>query len=303
MRTRAGLVALSCLLATLAVASPARGAAPRRMTLLIVAGQSNALGFQSYVVDPKTHVNVFTSSTSPADRKVLLMWTESGVPSSGANPVALQTPQQLQGAPSAVFGPEVGLARQLYALGHRNLLVVKVAFSGSSLAGDWRPGSTPTSEDLEALLTRVRQAEAWAKSRGWTPVVGAFYWMQGESDALQASWAAAYAANLAALLHEVRTDLHFTSTTPIVIGQIDLADYITSQKNLGLCSASTKPTCTQYDQWNAEVMQAQADAAAKYVYVASTASLPRYEDFLHLSNSAELSLGKHFATLSSKHLG
>lgn len=301
MRLSVKLLSLSCLLAAL-VGGPSAPSAQattstKTLTILVVAGQSNAVGYQSYVVDPKTHVDVFTGpSSSPADKHVLLMWTESGVPSSGPTPVPLDTLQKLEGAPSAIFGPEVGLARRLYADGDHELLIVKVAYSGTSLAIDWQPKQP----DFLALVSRVDQATQWAKAHGFDPVIGGFYWMQGETDAMQASTAAAYAGNLKSFLSNVRAELPLRSTTPIVVGQIDIADYIEFLKTVHKCMT---PSCSGETRWNAEVMAAQADASGKYVYVASTATYPRYEDFLHLSNAGELDLGKRFANLSAKHLG
>ena len=272
-------------------------ASERSLTILVLAGQSNALGYSSYVVDPKTHKDVFSGrANAAADKHVLLMWTETGVTSSGASPVPLDTLQVLSGAPSAVFGPEVGLGRKLYSLGHHNLLIVKVAFSGSSLAVSWQP----TAPDFQAMLSRVVQATSWAKQHGWHPVIGGFYWFQGETDAMNATMSAAYSQNLEGLLSNVRTTLKIPATTPIVIGQTDIADFIRYEELNGLC---TTPSCDGEWTWNHEVMEAQAAADARHVYVASTASLPRYEDFIHLTNDAELSLGEKFAELSSKHLG
>src|ERR1019366_5187154 len=53
---------------------------PPTLTLLIVSGQSNAVGYQSFVIDPKTHKNVFAEpGSSAADRRVLFTFQESGV--------------------------------------------------------------------------------------------------------------------------------------------------------------------------------------------------------------------------------
>lgn len=279
-----------------APAEAARRATRERLDLLVVAGQSNALGYQSYVTDPVTHQDVFTGAgSSPADHKVLLMWTESQVPSSGATPVPLDTPQVISGAPSPIFGPEVGLARYLYKAGRHHLLVVKVAFSGSSLAKDWRP----TSPDFRALVHGVAAARTWAKGHGLAPTVSGVYWMQGETDALSAATAAAYHSNLRAFLRHVRTDLRLQRATPIVIGQIDLSQYISFEQSLGLCAPTT---CSEERTWNHEVMEAQAHSVSWRTFLAKTSRLPRYEYFLHLSDVGELDLGREFGQLSLHHL-
>ena len=277
-------------------ASAARRASPRRLDLLVVAGQSNALGYQSYVRDPSTHQDVFTDAgRSPADRSVLLMWDESQVRPSGTSPVPLDTPQVLTATSKAVFGPEVGLARYLYGAGHHHLLVVKVAFSGTSLARDW----TPTSPDFSALVSSVAAARTWAEGLGWAPTVAGLYWMQGETDAMSAATASAYRSNLKAFLANVRADLRLQRKTPIVLGQIDLSRYISFQQSFGLCTAKR---CSEERTWNHEVMRAQAKSVSWRTFLARTSRLPRYEHFLHLSDLGELALGKEFGELSAKHL-
>ena len=266
------------------------------MDIVVVAGQSNALGAQSYVKDPTTHQDIFTDATrSPADTAVHLMWIETGVHTSGAVPVPLDTLQHLPHAPSPVFGPEVGLARQLYADGDHELLIVKVAYSGTSLAADWQPRRP----DLIALVQRVHQAVAWASSHGYDPTIVGFYWMQGEADASKAAWAADYSKNLKLFMQEMRTDLPLGATTPFVIGQIDLADYISYEQAHGLC---TTTTCSSETLWNKEVMKAQDAAASSDVFVTSTSLLPRVPDYIHLSDASELSLGTSFANMSAQYL-
>lgn len=265
---------------------------PPTLTLLIVSGQSNAVGYQSFVIDPKTHKNVFAEpGSSAADRRVLFTFQESGVQGGALPPVPLDTPQKLSLTSSSIFGPEIGLSRYLYSTGHKNLLVVKVAFSGSSLAVDWAPGST----NLALLVTRVHQAVAWAKSNGWNPVIGGFYWMQGERDATDASYAASYRKHLLQFINQIRHELPLKSTRPFVIGQIDLADFIHFEVVHHLCSTKG---CAGEQLWNSEVMKAQASVTSKYVLLAKTAKLPRYQDYLHLTDAAELALGKAFGVLS-----
>jgi Carbohydrate esterase, sialic acid-specific acetylesterase len=294
---RSMLVAASLLAgAVVHQGAPPAGAASRDLDVLVLAGQSNALGFQSYVIDPHTHHDVFTdASRSPADRAVLLTWDESGVRASGPDPVALDTPQVRSGATSPIFGPEVGLARTLYADGHRNLLIVKVAMSGTSLARDWLPGD----DDYIALLDKVASAMSWARAHGWTPTIGALYWYQGETDAMSASFAASYATNLPVFLSAVRLRLGLGTTGPVVVAQTDLSDFIRYEHTHRLCPTRS---CEPEWLWNFEVMVAQERAAGPSTFVTSTSSLPRAANFIHLTDAGELNLGKTFAKLTNAHL-
>jgi hypothetical protein len=292
MRWLLALTMLALSSATVATGASAGITPPPALTILVIGGQSNALGFQSFVIDPTTHKDVFTEKgRSPADRHVLFTFEESGVAGGTLPPVPLDSPQRLAGAPSPVFGPEIGLARYLYGSGYKHLLIVKVAISGSSLAVDWAPGS----KNLSLLVARVQAAVEWARNTGWSPTIGGFYWMQGERDATDGAYAASYRANLLQFIVTIRRELPLKSTRPVVIGQIDLTDFIHYESTHHLCS---RKVCRSEQKWNAEVMKAQASVAGKYVFLAKTSKLPRYEDFLHLTNAAELTLGKEFGSLS-----
>lgn len=296
-RSALGAVGLCVLaLGLLSVSVVARASGPKSrvpLDILVLAGQSNALGAKSYAIDPVTGRHVFVrASAGSADRKVLFMWTESGVPSSGPTPVALDTPQHLVRAPSPVFGPEVGLARKLWSDGFHDLLVVKVAFNGTSLAVDWQPGRP----DFAAMLRRVRQAEAWADAHGYLPRIAGFYWVQGEADAGKGAWAARYATNLRRFINEVRRDLELGPSTPFVLAQTDLADYIAWEQAHRRCVVST---CAIEKRWNDWVMEAQARAASPDVFVIPTFELPRVEHFVHLSNASEIRLGVSFARVTA----
>jgi hypothetical protein len=49
-------------------------------------------------------------------------------------------------------------------------------------------------------------------------------------------------------------------------------------------------------------MKAQASVTGKHVFLAKTASLPRFDDFLHLTDAAELTLGTEFGSLSHRQI-
>ena len=141
-------------------------ATAHELDVLVVARRSNALGFESYAINPTTHHDLFTASTGTlADRLVLghlgRVW---GYPTHGLAPVPLDAPQDRRGATSPISGPEVGLARTVRD-GLRHLLIVKAAFSGSSLAQDWQPSD----DDYTALLRKVGSASAWARAHRFVP--------------------------------------------------------------------------------------------------------------------------------------
>jgi hypothetical protein len=102
------------------------------------------------------------------------------------------------------FGPELSFGarlRQLYP--NDEIYLVKTGISGTTLGGDWNSTSGATynlfkSRTIAALnnLTNVLHK---------TPVIAGMIWMQGESDAANAGFAANYATNLQNFVATVRS--------------------------------------------------------------------------------------------------
>ena len=106
------------------------------------------------------------------------------------------------------FGPEIGMVRTLATKESRPLAVIKTAFSGTSVAGDWNVGLPGKADPCyRAMIDEAKAAIASAKAKDITLRARAFVWVQGESDA-NAKDAPAYVANLSAMLQRLRTDLN-----------------------------------------------------------------------------------------------
>lgn len=153
---------------------------------LIVAGQSNALGFQVTPAElpswyaPDARVQIWTGSAfATMDPGV-----NTGTP---ANPNA--------------WGPEVGYASAWLAdpaNAGQTLYVVKSVKGSTGLAADagaqdWSPSST--GELFDAATAAVTAAKATLSGPFHTTAL----WFQGEEDATSATKSAAYATNLAGL--------------------------------------------------------------------------------------------------------
>jgi len=262
--------------------------------IVVVAGQSNATGAESYAYDAATKRAVF-DGRSAADRGVFLsldgpFWRQATIP-----PGPLEYPQVSSANHAQVlFGPEVGLARGLWDAGFHTLAVEKVVRNGSSLAVDWRPGGALFAD----LVARTRALLAWAAARGDSPSIGGIFWVQGEADALRADESAAYRANLVAFVSALRTALPVSPVAPFVIGETTIAPWVHYDERIGACvPADCKALLAQ----DAEVRAAQVAAAAglRSVYLTDTAGLPRSTIQLHLSSVGELDLGAAFARISS----
>jgi hypothetical protein len=191
--------------------------------LILVAGQSNAVGFDAYAEE------------LPADARdaQTMFWWRVGDPPpdefDGTNARQWTTLQFQPRTPAMEgdaakktgrqygnfnkkskggFGPEIGMVRTLATKETRPLAVIKTAFSGTSVAADWNVG-LPGKADAcyRAMIDETKAAIAAAKAKDITLRPRAFVWVQGESDA-NAKDAPVYVASLSAMLRRLRADLN-----------------------------------------------------------------------------------------------
>ncbi len=190
--------------------------------LILVAGQSNAVGFDAYAeelpADPKDAATMFwwRVGDPPPDefdgtsaRQWLTLQFQPRTPAMPAidgKKVARQY-GNFNLKSKGGFGPEIGMVRTLAIKESRPLAVIKTAFSGTSVAGDWNVGLPGKADPCyRAMVDEARAAIASAQAKDITLRPRAFVWVQGESDA-NAKDAAAYVANLSAMLKSLRTEL------------------------------------------------------------------------------------------------
>ncbi len=195
--------------------------------LILVAGQSNAVGFDAYPddlpLDPSDKAVLFwwrcgdpppDEHDSTSERK----WTQLQVQPPG-NPMSRNSGQSGERAlglkrqygnfkkPEGGFGPEIGFARELRAKQGKPLAIVKAAFSGTGMRTDWNPADAGDGGACyRALVAETKAAIAAAAARGITLHLRAILWVQGESDA-NLQDAPNYQRALAAMLAALRKDL------------------------------------------------------------------------------------------------
>ncbi|MEQ1861986.1 MAG: sialate O-acetylesterase [Chthoniobacteraceae bacterium] len=204
------------LLAALCAIVPARAAGTR--DLILIAGQSNAVGFDAKASE---------LPADAADMEVMFWWRAGDPPpdehdtTSGGKWTRLQP--QPRGEPMAKdagvprqygnfvspagFGPEVGLARTLIAKAKEPLAIVKAAFSGTGMVQDWNHADSGSGGSCyRALVFETKTAIAAAKANGITLRLRALVWVQGESDA-NAQAAPLYAKRLGEMIAALRAEL------------------------------------------------------------------------------------------------
>lgn len=215
--------------------------------LILVAGQSNAVGFDAY---PEA------LPADPSDKDVLFWWRCGDPPPDAhdstserqwthlqiqprANPIAKDAspadapPEGLQRQygnfrkPEGGFGPEVGLAREWHAQKGGPLAIVKAAFSGTGMRTDWNPADSGSGGACyRALVSETKAAIAVAAERGIILHLRALVWVQGESDA-NAQDAPNYEQALTAMLTSLRHDLD----TPQLIALLGVNAHFGNDKN------------------------------------------------------------------------
>jgi hypothetical protein len=212
--------------------------------LVLIAGQSNAVGFDAYASE---------LPPDASDRDVMFWWRVGDPPpdnydvTSGGKWTYLQsqpkgTPMETTTAEAKAksprqygnfkkaeggFGPEIGLARELRVREGQPFAIVKAAFSGTALMQDWNPDDAgQTGACYRALVTETKAALAAARAQGIALRLRALVWVQGESDATKAA-APEYAKNLAQLLTRLRRDLE----APQLIALIGVNTHFGNGKN------------------------------------------------------------------------
>lgn len=222
--------------------------------LVVVAGQSNALGFRLSGRD------LPPGAYQPDER--VRIWTGRGFET--------MTPGVNTGSPNnpQCWGPEVGYARAWLAA-HRigTLHIVKHARGSTALAPnagrDWSP------ESGELFAQTAAAVQAGRRALPSPAAVGAILWMQGEQDAAAEATARAYGRNLSRALPRMRAEWA-DPTTPVLFGRIGL-----NWPYAGLVRTA----------------QAQVDAADPLAASVETSDYPLLPDGLHYAAAGQLRLG------------
>ncbi len=274
----------------------------KQRTLLIVAGQSNALGYGSFAVDPDTRTNYYQAPyRNGADSASTITWAHlSLIPMPADHPVKLSSPQIFtlaDGSQRRIFGPELSLARDLYANHKLAVTFVKATWGGTSLAYYW---DVHRSDSLFWQLVDhynvLVQADA---AKGQLDTLGMIYWYQGEHDMVTPADADAYQANLVDLVSNLRGNLLNGANARVALVKAWISPLINLLEFFGADPA----TVAAYREGHAKVRAADDWAAANIPGVnvaADVSDLPfSANDPAHLTNIGEIALGHRLATATA----
>ncbi len=252
--------------------------------VFFVAGQSNAVGCgaDAELLPPELY----------APQADVLFWFEEGpwgsvhdpgrrIRSDGWVPLQFQS-DPVYGTFGWVddgFGPEIKAGRVLADSLVADVAVFKVAINATSLAIDWdidTPGSL-----YEQMVDILNEALTALADLGHTGVPAGCFWMQGEWDALTASYAAAYEGNLAAFIAALRAACG-DPALPFIVGRLNA--------HIEECPYFTFPYLDVV-----RAAQAAITTSVPRTALVDTDDLPLNSDNLHFTAAGQLGLGERFA--------
>lgn len=154
--------------------------------VILLCGQSNATGqsLVSYLEQTSTEAELAEYKAGYDNILIKFMVDGYANKSSDFVPVSLG-----QGATTAKFGPEVGIASYLTkAFPGEKFYIIKVSWSGSGIAQHWQEGTN----EYTHIKSSIDSAFANLEQQNLEPELFAFCWMQGETDALNSTYANNY---------------------------------------------------------------------------------------------------------------
>ena len=211
MKKKICLLLMAPLLA-LGVLSCKNGGNMKKVDVILISGQSNAVGcthneyitssmgsekFQEYSVGYKGVQIVFDNWTKdwPGPNQITF---------GSQNKVADFTAVKLgQGNTVKTFGPEIGIAEKLHEKYNNKLFIIKFACGGSCLKDDWTEKNSPM---YPKFINYVKMQMENLKKKGYKATIKAFCWMQGEGDSYP-GYHSVYKDNLTKFVGNVRYQL------------------------------------------------------------------------------------------------
>ena len=246
-------------IAGLALSVHATTASANLVKVILLGGQSNAVGQGNNAGLPTSPVNL----QLPQDDVLFYYTGGPGLttlrPGSGGVTMGSE----------AKFGVEVTFGREIAdASPSVTYAIIKHAESGTALYNDWAPGTGPS---YTVFRNTVAAGLAALQNAGYTTEIVGMLWHQGESDALEGQQAN-YANNLTAFIADIRS--HYGANLPFFIGEI---------RQNGPAYMTVV---------NAQAAIAAADPFARFVPATDLS----FYDLFHFDAAGMITLGERFAT-------
>ena len=291
----------------------------------IVAGQSNAAGYSQLNQTVYGGSGNYRTKLTNEDGRNATGYSNVvyyGLTEIGAN-ATLPKPQRTnvvmgQGAWGDRIGPELGMANVLsetYSVDNP-AVIIKYAVGGTYLCdfggagqqtkdfGNWA-SPTMTKKATEAgktlhanngllysrLLDTVEASCADLKTRGLTPSVKGYIWMQGEADAVTSELASAYEANLTDFINDLRKDVAERAEDPVAVNRPFVIGKINSTGWFGGNIATVRAAEDKVANTLNDVFTVDTDT-----YKIHDGSTLVGSDDYHFNASDMYDLGKRFAT-------
>ena len=213
MKKKISLLLMAPFLA-LGVVSCKLGGNMKKVDVILISGQSNAVGcthneyissaptlgfekFEEYSIGYKGIQIVYDNWTKD--------WPAPGQITFGSqNKVADFTAVKLgQGNGVNTFGPEIGIAERMHGKYDNKLFLIKFACGGSCLKDDWLAKNSPM---YPKFINYVKMQMENLKKKGYQAAIKAFCWMQGEGDSYP-GYHSVYKDNLVTFVGNVREEL------------------------------------------------------------------------------------------------
>lgn len=237
---RWGLLLVAILMGHSPATTTADDAPKGRLKVFILAGQSNMEGQGAIALDPRRNegkgsLEYLVQTPATADRFKHLKDAEGEWVSRDdvwiwylgrKGPLTVG-----YGAREDRIGPELGFGHVMGDACDEQILLIKIAWGGKSLAQDFRPPSSggEVGPYYRELLKHVREVLADLKNlfpqydgRGYE--IAGFGWHQGWNDRINQASNDAYEQNMANFIRDIRKDLG-TETLPFVIAETGMSGH------------------------------------------------------------------------------
>ncbi len=254
----------------------AMGPANNTLGIILVAGQSNALGeladgakLPRHWADP--NVPFYYQNYSYFDPV-----SQNSVRPGTSGSVQTLSTQYMQGAAWLHFGPEILMARTLAESDSiRRFAMVKVSVGGTNLYEQWNPQNAHKSNLMFKMLQdSYSKASTMWNAQSWRTRLIGIAWIQGEADSGNSVTSSAYLSNLTEFMKQIRT-MAGNTCLPVVIA-----------------SVANRPANIGWDVATVRSAQQKFVANDKCAALVETSDLPVSSDNVHYTTDGQIELGR-----------